>query len=234
MESDCHFAWSKIVNISISKSISSPCPIERKKKGGRVWIFELRKRYFYKFKILVAERKKDRILFPLVISVHPSTHSLSTKGAKRGGSVGKRKGRERISGDSRSVRCEGTVEGSSAWRSRRRYFWFCHPPRALYHTLVTCTFAPWRVSRDKEIWAGPRENGVIIYEGGKKEGVNQNGASPLSLSMFSREGEKHELVICRREASRISILWGIVVIRSSIDHLHFPLFGKSFSKIGGL
>lgn len=61
--------------------------------------------------------------------------------------------------------------------------------RALYHTLVTCTFAPWRVSRDKEIWAGLRENGVIIYEGGKKEGVNQNGASSsLSLSMFSRDG----------------------------------------------
>lgn len=125
------------------------------------------------------------------------------------------------------------MEGSSAWRSRR-YFWFCHPPRALYHTLVTCTFAPWRVSRDKEIWAGPRENGVIIYEGGKKEGVNQT-APPLSLSRCSREKERNtNLLSVEREASRISILWGIVVIRSSIDHLHFPLFGKSFSKIGGL
>lgn len=48
---------------------------------------------------------------------------------------------------------------------------------------MTCTFAPWRVSRDEEIWPGLRENGVIIYEGGKKEGVNQNGALSLSLSL---------------------------------------------------
>lgn len=42
-------------------------------------------------------------------------------------------------------------------------------------TPVTCTFAPWRVSRDEEIRLAPRENGVIIYEGGKKEtDVNHN------------------------------------------------------------
>lgn len=36
-------------------------------------------------------------------------------------------------------------------------------------------FTPWRVSRDKEIRLAPRENGVIIYEGGWKKNVNHNG-----------------------------------------------------------
>ncbi|CAL7939226.1 unnamed protein product [Xylocopa violacea] len=84
--------------------------------------------------------------------------------------------------------------------------------RALYHTLVTCTFAPWRVSRDEEIWAGLRENGVIIYEGGKKEGVNQNGAlSPATRLLRNLEPEKssrergRELVI--RQAAGGSIFF---------------------------
>lgn len=43
-------------------------------------------------------------------------------------------------------------------------------------TPVTCTFAPWRVSRDEEIRFAARENGVIIYEGGGGEtgGVNHD------------------------------------------------------------
>lgn len=100
-------------------------------------------------------------------------------------------------GDTRSVRSQGTPKGSSPWRTPRCSWVLAarHPLRfyergALYHTLVTCTFAPWRVSRDEEIWAGLRENGVIIYEGGKKEGVNQNGARSLRPAEGRRGKER--------------------------------------------
>jgi len=59
---------------------------------------------------------------------------------------------------------------------------FSPPPASFYlaarvHPCTDVHFcAPWRVSKDGEIRFAPRENGVIIYEGGnKKKGINQRG-----------------------------------------------------------
>jgi len=56
------------------------------------------------------------------------------------------------------------------------------PPASFYlaarvHPCTDVHFCtPWRVSKDGEIRFAPRENGVIIYEGGnKKKGINQRG-----------------------------------------------------------
>lgn len=135
-------------------------------------------------------------------------------GARRGEEGGKKRGfggREGYRGDTRSVRSWVRPKGHHPDEPHGVLGLRSPPPsalrefRALYHTLVTCTFAPWRVSRDEEIWPGPRENGVIIYEGGKKEGVNQNGAVPAGSPGASNTwegllaGEEHgQLVICSR------------------------------------
>jgi len=52
-----------------------------------------------------------------------------------------------------------------------------------------CT--PWRVSKDGEIRFAPRENGVIIYEGGnKKKGINQRGERAGTFASNSAGSEK--------------------------------------------
>lgn len=82
--------------------------------------------------------------------------------------------------------------------------------RALYHTLVTCTFAPWRVSRDEEIWAGLRENGVIIYEGEKGGCKSKRHALSFPPELFSscspfypRKGSRQAETETRRERERV-------------------------------
>lgn len=67
--------------------------------------------------------------------------------------------------------------------SRPLFCWTVLIPSLSYFqrcTLATCTFTPWRVSRGEEIRFAPRENGVIIYEGGKeRKGINHNGEEAM-------------------------------------------------------